>query len=198
MNKIIVFGTGSDLNDIDFSKIDKSFITAGVNRIHEKIIPQYYYAYDLLEVMPLVPDTIKVIYTHPDQLYRYMSALKNYKQNFCTYYDKTYTPEYWKNGIAYDCGHASINYLIRMLNDYIYTGQDNVFYIVGVPLLEGKGHFYDDDTTTTTQQVLDRFYNDFLRLVDKKYNMISLMAESRLNNIIPSQDINIIYGVTNE
>lgn len=197
MNKFLILGTGADINDIDFSKIDKSFITGGVNKIYKKIIPDYYYIYDMKEVMPEVPDEIEVVYTHPDKLYEYLYITKNYIQNFCTYYDSDYTPTFYKSNKEYECNQSSVNYLIRVLNDYLFKDQENVFYMVGVPLLENVGHFYEEEKVTTTQRSLDRFYNDFMRLNCLKYNLISLMKNSRLNKLFPVEDINLIYGVNN-
>ena len=194
-NKFLIFGTGKDINKISFGKIDKSFITAGVNRIFKKFIPDYYFVYDLDILGPILPDAVKVVYTHPDKLAEYFRLYKNYKQNFCTYYDADYMPSYVLNGKQYDCGHGSINYLIRMLNNYLYKDDENIFYIAGVPLLEGTGHFYDDNhDTTSVQKALDRFYNDFMRLKNMGYNIVSLMKKSKLNDLFPIENIKMIYG----
>ena len=56
-NKILILGNGADINDIDFSRLDSSFITAGVNRIYKKHIPEYYFIYDLKDIVPELPDT---------------------------------------------------------------------------------------------------------------------------------------------
>ena len=193
MNKFLILGTGEDINDIDFTRLDSDFITAGVNRIFYKYIPDYYYVYDLDIIQDLIPDEIEHIYTHPDKLYQAASLKKNYKQNFTTYYDKNYTPEYQVNGKRFDCGHGSVNYLIRMLNNLIYPSDDNKFYLCGVPLLEDVGHFYEDDKTTTNQKVLDRFYNDFLRMKSLNYNIVSLMEKSKLNDIFPIEKKEVLY-----
>jgi hypothetical protein len=203
MNKFLVIGTGSDINDIDFKRIDKSFITAGVNKVYKKVIPDYFYIYDLKDVLVdpnknhlELPDEIKTVYCTPDKLYEYFYQTRNYKQHFCTYYDKDYTPEFNLHGKTYECNHSSINYLMRALNDYLYAGEENIFYMIGVPLLERIGHFYDDidKPIPTTQKMLDRFYNDFIRLKDLGYKIISLMTESRLNDLFPKENIEIIYG----
>lgn len=199
MNKFLILGTGADINDIDFSNIRGDLITAGVNRIYEKIIPNYFFVYDMPEFMPYMvqdekAEKIKTIYTHPGQLNKYFQKGFSYKFNYNTYYDPEYIPSYTYNGIHYDCGHGSINYLIRMLNDHLYRDQKNIFYIAGVPLFEDIGHFYDDEGKTTSKQdVLDRFYNDFLRLHKRCYCMVSVMKKSKLNELLPIEDINIIY-----
>lgn len=202
MNKFLILGTGADINDIDFDRIDDSFITAGVNRIYEKFIPEYYYIYDLKDVLikdgiaVSLPEGIHTICTHPDKLYEYMSKRKNYKQNFFTYYDPLYTATFTHNGDEYECNQSSINYLIRMLNDRFFSGGDNVFFLAGVPLLESVGHFYSG-TGKTTQVVLNRFYNDFIRLKNLGYNIFSIMKESKLNDLFPTEDINMIYKDAN-
>lgn len=194
MNKFLILGTGADINNIDFKRVKSNIITAGVNRVYEKLIPKIFFIYDLDTLMPYVTG-VKEIVTHPDQLKKYfVSGRMDYDFNFITYYDKDYIPGYEYQGKHYDCGHGSINYLLRYLNNYKYVGQDNVFYIAGVPLLERIGHFYQDiEITTSKQNVLDRFFNDFLRLKRLGFNIVSLMPESRLNEIFPVEKIDIIY-----
>jgi hypothetical protein len=115
-NKFLVLGTGSDINKIDFTRIDSDLIIAGVNRIYEKVIPDIYFIYDLGTLIDYVPPEIEEIATHPDQLGQFFRSGKtNYKHNFITYYDKDYLPSYVLNGKHYDCGHGSINYLLRYL-----------------------------------------------------------------------------------
>ena len=195
MNNFLVLGTGADINNIDFSQINHKWITAGVNRIHEKIIPDYFFCYDAKEVVPNLPDTIKTIYTHPGKLAEYFRGSFDIKKNYCSYYDEDYTPGFRLHGKRFDCGHGSISYLIRTFNNYLYKGQENIFYLAGVPLLEDIGHFYDDSNDEATTQIsLDRFFNDFLRLVDQGFAMVSLMKESRLNDILPVKDLEIIYN----
>jgi hypothetical protein len=194
MNKFLILGTGADINDIDFSRISDKFITGGVNYIHKKIIPDYYFAYDLKDHMIDIPDEIKVVYTHPAKLAEYFRDRISYKQNYCTYYDETFTPTAVMDGKEYDCNHGSVNYLIRMLNNYLYKNQCNIFYIAGVPLLKSVGHFFNDHgDTTSIQRVLDKFYNDFMRLKRLDYNIISLMKVSKINDLFPQEDIELIY-----
>lgn len=191
----LIFGTGADINNIDFSRLRKDFIIVGVNRIFEKIIPDYYYVYDLKTLISYIPNTIKTIYTHPAKLKECFDNNLNYNFNYVTYYDKDYMPSYVYEGGHFDCGHGSVNYLLRMLNNYLFEGQKNTYYLAGVPLLEGMGHFYQDvEATTSVQIALDRFFNDFLRLKRLGYNIKSVMENSRLNEIFPVEDINIIYG----
>ena len=198
MNKFLVLGTGDDINNINFDKIDNDYIIAGVNRIYEKIIPDYYFVYDVKELMPIISDDIKLIYTHPAKLAEYYRERNDYTKSFHTYYDPEYTPGFKMDGKHYDCGHGSINYLLRLLNNYLFNGQENVFYLAGVPLLEGKGHFYGKrENETTLQSALNRFYNDFLRLKKFGYNIVSLMQESKLNELFPTEDLNIIYKDVN-
>jgi len=83
--------------------------------------------------------------------------------------------------------------LIRILNDYIHKGDDNYFYLCGVPLLESEGHFYDESINHTPQEVLDKIYNDFIRLRHKGYNIISLMEKSKLNELFPVKSKEILY-----
>lgn len=194
-NKILILGNGADINDIDFSRVDSSFITAGVNRIYKKHIPEYYFIYDLKDIVPELPDTVTNIHTVKN---KYEELLRDNTKDLT---NKTFIINEYNNyskvfnihDAVLDCNFSAVNYLIRLLDDIIYKDDINYFYICGCPLLESVGHFYDESINATPQKTLDNIYKDFLRLAYKKYNMISLMKQSKLNNILPVYDKDILY-----
>lgn len=182
-NNILILGNGADINELDFNKIDDEFITAGVNRIYFKYMPEYYFIYDLIDIMPDFPKKEYEIYTHTSKLSQYLRENVNNKTIFTAFP----FPEYIHN-------HSAVNMLIRAMNDYVYEGEDNYFYICGCPLLESKGHFYDESINTTSQKTLDGIYEDFVKLKRKGYKLISCMEASKLNDLFPMENKEILYN----
>jgi hypothetical protein len=193
-NKFLILGNGADINDLDFDKIDNEFITAGVSRIYLKYMPDYYYIYDLIDIMPEFPLKTCMIFTHTSKLSEYLRENVNNTNIFHCYPCPEYTTNFSINGKEYKCTHSVVNMLIRILNDYLCMDEDNYFYLCGVPLLESVGHFYDESINHTPQKVLDKIYNDFIRLKHKGYNIISCMKESKLNDLFPVEDKSILYS----
>ena len=192
-NNFLILGNGADINELDFDKISESFITGGVNRIFYKFIPDFYYVYDLINIMQDFPIKNYCLMTHNSKLSEYMRENVNNTNIFSCFPVPEYTEEFNINGQDYKCNHSAVNMLIRILNDYIYCDDDNYFYICGVPLLESEGHFYDESINSTPQKVLDKIYNDFIRLKHKGYNIISLMEKSKLNDLFTVESKEILY-----
>ncbi len=192
-NNFLILGNGADINELDFNRIDKQLITGGVNRIYLKFMPMVYYIYDLISIMPAFPDKEYKIYTHNSKLSQYMRDNVNNINTFFSFPIPEYTKEFRINGQEYKCNHSSVNMLIRILNDYIYKSDNNYFYICGVPLLEDIGHFYNEEINQTPQKVLDKIFNDFIRLREKGYKIISCMEKSLLNKLFPVENKNILY-----
>lgn len=194
-NKILLLGNGADINDIDFTKIDDSFIIAGVNRIYKKYIPEYYFIYDLIEIMPEIPDNVTTIHTVKNKYHQYIEHDTSDKRNktFVINDYSYYTQIFNIQDKVLQCNFSPVNFLIRLIDDILFMNDVNYFYIAGVPLLENVGHFYDESINKTEQKTLDKIYNDFLRLAYKNYHMISVMKESKLNNILPVIDKDILY-----
>jgi len=193
INNFLILGNGADINELDFDKIDEGLITAGVNRIYMKFMPEYYYIYDLVDIMPDFPDKECRIITHTSKLQQYLHDTVNNTNVFMSYPMPEYTQKFVLNGQEYKCNHSSVNMLIRILNNYIYKGFENIFYICGVPLLENIGHFYDDSINKTSQKVLDKIYNDFIRLKHNGHKIISCMKKSLLNELFPVENKEILY-----
>ena len=194
-NKILILGNGADINNIDFDRIDGSFIVAGVNRIYKKHIPDYYFIYDLIDIMPEIPNGITKIHTVKNKYEQYINSDTSDKSNktFVINDYTNYTKIFNIHDKVMECNFSAVNYLIRLLDDVIYEQDINYFYIAGVPLLESVGHFYDEKINKTEQKTLDKIYNDFLRLAYNNYHMVSVMPESKLNTIIPVIDKDILY-----
>jgi hypothetical protein len=193
-NNFLILGNGADINEIDFNQIDVSFITGGVNRIYLRYIPEYYYIYDLVNIMPDFPIKENIIYTHTSKLSEYLRENVNNTDIFHAFPCNEYTTEFVIINDKIKCNHSAINMLIRILNDYLFSTDDNYFYVCGVPLLESEGHFYDESINHTPQKVLDKIYNDFIRLAHRGYKIVSCMKESKLNNLFPNEDKSILYN----
>jgi hypothetical protein len=194
-NNFLILGNGADINEIDFDKIDGNLATGGVNRIYLKYLPEHYFIYDLIEIMPDIPKLSGYcFYTHTSKLVEYLKENVNNTNIFMSFPEYNYTTEFDIKGHRIKCNHSPVNFLIRIIDDYLYNDDENYFYICGVPLLERVGHFYDEAINHTPQKVLDRIFNDFIRLAWQGYNIISCMKESKLNDIFPNEDKNILYN----
>jgi hypothetical protein len=193
-NNFLILGNGLDINEIDFETIDINLISGGVNRIYFRFIPEFYFIYDLVDIMPDFPLKEYWIYTYTPKLSEYLRENVNKKTIFTSFPFPEYTQDFTINGKNKNCNFSALNMLIRVLNDYLYKGDNNYFYICGCPLDEKIGHFYDESINQTSQKTLDNIYNDFIRLAWNNYKIISVMEESKLNDLFPNEDKNILYN----
>ena len=201
---ILILGNSSDINDFNFDLLknkDSNLIVAGVNRIWFKYIPDYLYFSDHLILKELeqsnniVNDTniITTSYIYRRNIYydnnTLIKTLQKYNINV---YPKI-------NGYC-----DSVSWLIQVLNNYIFKNYKCTFYVFGVTLnienLYYKKHFYKGFIKLDVQhydRLFKRAIDNFKKLKQEKYNIISLTPQSKLNNYFNYMDLDKFYNKFN-
>jgi hypothetical protein len=195
--KILVLGNGVSINDIDFSRLDPSIQTFGVNRIWLKHYPNYFFFQDADIIKELNVDIV--------------SRSKLIAKSQCFSSD-------WANNSVMNFPHWLRKYPRanrRKFPDSITTGMqilmtnilkgkpsDYVFYMAGISLKwEEPSHFWKvgeyDSLNNKDKDWYDiRFSKMFKNFRDIKsigYNMISVTPNSMLNKMVRSESISNLY-----
>ena len=186
-NNFLILGNGADINELDFNKVDNKLITGGVNRIHFKYIPEYYYIYY----------TSYADHSHGSRStsasggHKHAIQSMNQSHSHTHQYSATNFGSIKINGQEYKCNHASVNMLIRILNKYLYERDDNYFYICGVPLLERVGHFYGEEIKQMVNILILKVLEEERVVITDMDHLIQqqvLLIHIRLLEVIISMD----------
>lgn len=200
---VFIFGNDASIENISFDEIDilrknNKIITAGVNRIWLKHLPDYFFFMD---------------HPIPQELYKALNNKKiSYDQinnmNIITSSHNIRKSDDYMNFInEFDCKLYKLNKLnsVNNLIWYMYHENPNrIFYINGVSLQwNEKHHFwcnkkYSEYGNNKSEFWTMKRFNKSLEIFKDMYNngikMISLTRNSRLNNIIPYQDYNTVIS----
>ena len=196
--KILVLGNGVSINDIDFSRLDPSIQTFGVNRIWLKHYPDYFFFQDSDILHELNKDLVA------------RSKLIGKSHSFSSD---------WANSSITNCPHWLRKYPRanrRKFPDSVTTGMqilmtnilkgkqsDYVFYMAGISLKwEDPSHFWKvgeyDSLNNKDEDWYDvRFNKMFKNIRDIKslgYNMISVTPNSQLNKMMRYENVANLYA----
>lgn len=195
--KVLVLGNSTQINRIDFDKLDPSIITIGVNRIWLKYFPTYLYFNDYPIVSELLksPEILAKLQTSStivssDCLFRAMNPIPQWVaiHQRCSSTSKSF-PDSISNAISI----ISKEYLNHL---------DCTFYIAGVPLKWSEpSHFWkelahDSSNKYTESWYAPRFrmmYNNINRLKNNGYKFVSVTPDSMLNTLIRYENIENLY-----
>ena len=195
--KILVLGNSPQINRIDFSRLDPSVETLGVNRIFLAHIPTYFFFHDIeiareLEVQPQYLDPLKEkskIFSS-EWLTREKKRIPDWtKIYFRSHTQKRYFPD-------------SVTTAIRLLSDNIIDHTKYVFYIAGVSLTwNNPSHFWKELNYVSLNRGDAVWYNPrFAKILDNfkylkniNYNLVSVTPNSQLNKFIRQESIENLY-----
>lgn len=191
MKTFLICGNAADINAIDFPLVKKDITVCGVNRINNNVIPDYWFIYDLCEIMPEIGETDQKIWTE------YHKALQ-FKQSY--YSNVNLAPVRFAGyGNQGNIGRkkltmakSAICYLVLLINK-LFPG-DKTLLFAGCPMIKSKGYAMDR-TGGATQKTLNRIYNGLMYILYKiGVRAGSLMNESLLNDFLPVYDKSVLYG----
>jgi hypothetical protein len=198
--KVLVLGNGVSINDIDFSRLDPSVITFGINRIWLKHIPNYFFFQD--------PDIIFELEKQPE----YLVQLKNKSTIFASDWLRVQAkknnmtiPQWVK---TYDRINKrsfvdSITHGMQILSRSLLNDKSIVFYIAGVPLTwKEPSHFWKElshdglnkNGAAWYAPRFDKIFNNFVELRSKGIQIVSVTPESRLNKLFRHENIDNLYS----
>jgi len=192
-----VLGNGTSINDIDFSKLDPSVITFGVNRIWLKHNPTYYFFHDLdilreLETNHVAKSKLvanSICYSS-DWINRSLSSTPHWLRKY-TRKNRRQFPD-------------SVTTGLHILGSQILHGKigDYTFYMAGINLKwSDPSHFwktmeYYSLNTNDHKWYHPRFLKMFENFRDLKstgYNMISVTPNSMLNKMMRYENVANLY-----
>jgi hypothetical protein len=198
--KILVLGNGVSINDIDFSKLDPSIITLGVNRIWLKHYPNYFFFHDT--------DITIELNNIQEHLINLKEKSKIFASDWLTVQSRkaniavpdwvTVHPRINKRSFV-----DSITHSMQILSRNYLTTSNVVFYIAGVPLTwREPSHFWkelehDGLNKNGPEWYAPRFnkiYENFTELKSKGIQIISVTPESRLNKLFRYENVANLYS----
>lgn len=201
-HKILVLGNGPQINDIDFSRLDPTITTIGVNRIWLRYIPDYFYFHDYPILRELNEDAneitrIKLI----DQSECYSSEwLKRSIQGPIPNWLRVHT---MRDRSAFP---DSVSNAVRIFRDNHIKhspSSDYQFYFAGVNLKwTDPSHFWKSENHNFSNKHdrnwydvrFDRMYSNFEKMKNLDYKMISVTPNSRLNKLMRYESIGNLYS----
>jgi len=206
--RILILGNDKYINCLDFEKVeDSSLITAGVNRIWKKMQPEFLYFID---------------YAIIEELYFAQPELPNTKILHCQEYTdglmvnddaktkNTYTKSKEFLNETYNVTNVrrekhtvnTVIWLISYLNEVLFSKDNCIFYIYGVSLTWDNDchHFWEGDKSVTRNTADQTWYdprfkqhlNGFQKLRKNGLEIVSCTPNSKLNDIFPYCDINLV------
>lgn len=198
--KVLVLGNDPQINDIEFDRLGSNIITLGVNRIWLKHIPTYYFFND--------PEIIDELSEHPEKLVELKMNSTSFSSDWlrsrCRHIRKNipfWTQVYDRSSKYYF--PDSVTTAIELFSKRYLQKTEITFYIAGVSLnWQEPSHFWKDlDYSSRNSHgpnwYLPRFekiYDNFKRLQDRKYNIISASPNSRLNKLFRYENIGNLYS----
>jgi len=195
--KILIIGNDPQVNRIQFSRLDPSVETLGVNRIFLAHIPNYFFFHDI--------EIARELETQPQYLDQLKANSKIISSEWLTR-EKKRIPE-WTT--IYRRAHTQMNQFpdsvttaIRLLSDHFIDHTKYVFYIAAVSLTwNDPSHFWKElnypalnrhDNSWYDPRFL-RIVENFKRLKNTKFDIVSVTPNSQLNKYFRQESIENLY-----
>lgn len=195
--KVLVLGNGPQINDIDFTRINPSIITFGVNRIWLKHYPDYFFFHDKDILLELESDHIQLsrvigkskCFTS-DWIKKEIKMVPNWLRCYSRFQRRPF-PDSVTTGMRI----LGERYLKGSISDY-------TFYMAGINLRWTQpSHFWKEDYKNSRNDkdsdwYLPRFtriLNNVSSLKELGFNMVSVTPNSDLNKIMRSINIENLY-----
>jgi hypothetical protein len=191
--KLLVLGNSPQINDIEFDKLDPSIVTFGVNRIWLKHFPNYFYFHD----SPLLKEI------EGDRILK--SKLISSSLCFSSDYLNLKPCPGWidvHNRVNRGSYPDSVTTGLQILFNKYLDASEYTIYVAGTSLnWSDPSHFwkqidYRCSHNPSKQWYVPRFelmFNNWKRLKDLGYNVISVTPGSRLNKLFRSEGIENLY-----
>lgn len=195
--KVLVLGNDPQINDIDFSRLDPSIITLGVNRIWLKHLPNYFFFHDW--------DIVVELKRRPELLAKLQTKSTIFTSDWYKFHNKA-IPR-WTIMHPRPTSHRrsfpdSVTTAMWLFKNYYARQLDCVYYIAGVSLKwQNPSHFWktikhhskNDHGSTWYTPRFDKTHSNFKALNSSGYSMISVNPNSRLNSMMRSVGIENLY-----
>jgi hypothetical protein len=194
--KVLVLGNDPQINQINFSKLNKSVITLGVNRIWLKHIPNYFFAHDI-EIF----NELKKI---PEKEAHLQSTSNCFTSDWLFKNNRSAPP--WVRLHSRPIKNSfpdSVTTAISIYNSVLCNSTKITYYIAGVSLKwTNPSHFWKEIEYSSLNKHgenwysprFDRIFNNFKRLKDSKLNIISVNPNSNLNKLFRYESIENLYS----
>lgn len=191
--KLLILGNSPQINEIQFDKLDPSIITFGVNRIWLKHFPNYFYFHDTLILRELESDKIQKA-----------KLISNSECFTSDYLNIKSCPDWLKvhNRLNRKVYADSITTGMQILFNKYLDLSDFTIYVAGVTLNWSEpSHFwkqsdYKCSHSPTRHWYVPRFermFDNWKRLKDLGYNVISVTPGSKLNKLFRSEGVENLY-----
>jgi hypothetical protein len=197
MNKVLVLGNSNQINEIDFTRLDSSIITFGVNRIWLKFSPNYLFFNDLEILDEILENKREDLFLTTKFLTSNYILRKTKARSLLS----KYTIQILHRSSYLDFTDSVSNGL-DLFNKYILKNGKTTFYIAGVPLTwEEPSHFwkklnYSSRNKNTKAWYSQRFqfiYKNFEKLKVSGLNIISSTPNSKLNKLFRFENVSNLY-----
>lgn len=198
--KVLVLGNDPQINDIDFSRLNKNVITLGINRIWLKHIPNYFFFndYDIVDELIDSPEILaqlkqKSFIFSSDWLKRGVRKTSKMIPNWVKVYDRPNKTKY----------PDSATTAMEIFRSTINRQSQITFYVAGVSLRwKEPSHFWKELGHPGINQhsedwYLPRFEKmllNFKHLKGMRYDIVSVNPESNLNRLFRYENIGNLYS----
>jgi hypothetical protein len=187
--KVLVLGNDPQINNIDFSRLQRDVITLGVNRIWLKHIPNYFFFNDpeILAELEQRPDTVKAL-----------TSMSNcFSSDWLTFSKKKkVTVPSWVN--VYSRPNPlgfpdSVTTAISIFRSRFLMGKVATFYIAGVSLKWSEpSHFWKSLDHTSLNHHGPDWYEPRFRMILENFRKLSI-PRSRIISVNPDSLLNKHY-----
>jgi len=200
-NRVLVLGNGPQINDIDFSRLDPTITTIGVNRIWLRHIPDYFYFHDypiLRELNKPANEITRIKLTDQSECYS-SEWLKRSIQGPIPNWLRLYPLQnrsLFPDSVTNACLIYRNNKIRRNAHE------DFTFYFAGVSLKwSNPSHFWKNDGYQSSNNLgqkyyevrFERMFNNFKYMKDQNIKMVSVTPGSRLNKLMRYESIGNLY-----
>lgn len=194
--KILVLGNDPFINNINFSKLDSSLTTLGVNRIWLKHIPNYFFFNDI----PIATE----LNNYPEILEKLKKESFSFSSDWLTIRNSGQVPEWTSiyNRLYPNVFPDSVTTAIDIFSKDILRTKNITFYIAGVSLRwQEPSHFWktlphkslNHHTEEWYTPRFDSILKNFTRLKSHGIKMVSVTPNSMLNKIMRYEKIENLY-----
>ena len=199
--KILVLGNSPHINQIEFNRLDPTITTIGVNRIWLKHYPDYFFFNDYPIVKELErPDNKVHLAKLTQRSTCYSSSWIRHSSPRIPKWTRVHNVSY-KNFFPGSVSNSMLLYRDAYLKDNL---ENCKFYIAGVNLKFNpkKSHFWKSDDYQSLNNLgeswylkrFDLMFNNFKRLKNLGFNIVSCTPDSRLNKIFRYQNVSNLYS----
>lgn len=197
--RVLVLGNDPQINQIDFSRLDRKVITLGVNRIWLKHIPNYFFFNDseILRELEKEHDVVKALVSKSQCFSSdWIKASKNKKVSLPNWL-KVY-PRLNRHSFP-----DSVTTSMSLFRTHYLKGKPATFYIAGVSLLwKEPSHFWKELEYASLNKHGKEWYdrrfemtlNNFKSLSIQRNKIISVNPESLLNKHYRYEGIENLYS----